>query len=483
MGLYLVAGNVAFDTYENYEAFAEQNRQILKDAGMFEDIMPYPEVDESDYLAFLNDHPEYNYYSLLDINGDGVLELLAAYEVNDDFNPVGDVDIFIYRDGEICLGMSDVWAKYDALLFDKDNHWVAQHHGGSSGYGMTFYYIDQLLCFQEMSFDTRCERVDEYGNEVWDKYYNWEKITSDNTQDYDNLVEAWTNSNPENIVFQALPKAALIGEWNLYPSAIPHENGYWFDVVSSELYLGADGNVSVARGIVQGEYIDGYSGTWTAVPEGDNKFTLQLKLKGGMLYYSDEGTDEQKKCELLLRVKLDGDRLWLEKISGDDICLYYSEEYERDLEYETWVVRQGPVEDHITYKTLLWQYPEHAEYTLHDIDKDDQDELIIREMSSYYVYTMIGGKVKSCGEIYSHYSPYCLYGYDGNGVIVHDGGIGSLHYEYVALHSLLDGLLTEGQNLIDTEWHTLDELHSYLSQYTLIDNFISVVDETLLEEQ
>ena len=91
--------------------------------------------------------------------------------------------------------------------------------------------------------------------------------------------------------------------------------------------------------------------------------------------------------------------------------------------------------------------------------------------------------MKSCGEIYSHYSPYCLYGYDGNGVIVHDGGIGSLHYEYVALHSLLDGLLTEGQNLIDTEWHTLDELHSYLSQYTLIDNFISVVDETLLEEQ
>ena len=250
----------------------------------------------------------------------------------------------------------------------------------------------------------------------------------------------------------------------------------------NELCLDADGRASVALGVVAGEWYEGYSGTWSAVPESENEFTLQLKLKGGMMYYSDEGENEQKECELLLRVKLDGTCLLLEKISGDDICLYYSEAYECDLEFETWVERQGPVENHITYQTLLWQYPEYAEYTLHDIDKDGQDELIILEKSSYYVYTMIGKKVKLCGELYSNYAPYCLYVYDGNGVIVHDGGTGSLHLEYVALYSLSDGLLTEGQNLIDTEWHTLEELQSYLRQYTLIDNFVSVVDETLLEE-
>ncbi len=42
MGLYLVAGNVAFDTYENYDDFAEQNRQAISIAGILESPLAYP---------------------------------------------------------------------------------------------------------------------------------------------------------------------------------------------------------------------------------------------------------------------------------------------------------------------------------------------------------------------------------------------------------------------------------------------------------
>lgn len=453
----------------------------------FVKLLPDLLSQEECFLEYLQNHPEYNYYAFQDINGDGVIEMLATEKLDDRngvFLSTGEyVDLYISKDDVITLAYENIRSKYTYLAYDAVNQRIVSSIGGSGGAGVSYVFLDDLLMAHETSFEAYCHRIDENGEEVWERYYNGDVVSEATQRKYDELYDSWKKSSSEVIVFQAVPKAALIGKWRIYPTGIPHEKGYWVDVVINELCLDADGRASVALGVVVGEWYEGYSGTWSAVPESENEFTLQLKLKGGMMYYSDEGENEQKECEILLQVKLDGNQLLLEKISGDDICLYYSEVYERDLEYETWIERQGPVENHITYQTLLWQYPEYAEYTLHDIDKDGQDELIIREEGSHYIYTMIGNKVKACGEFYSHYSPYCLYAYDGNGVIVHDGGIGSLHLEYVALYSLSDGLLTEGQRLIDTEWHTLDELQSYLSQYTLIDNFVSVVDETLLEEQ
>ena len=422
---------------------------------------------ESDYMNFLNDYPEYNYYSLVDINGDGVLELMVVNEVNDDFQPVGDVDIFVYRNGEICLGLSDLWAKYDVLFFDKDKHWIAQLHGGAGGYGMSFYYMDDQLRFQKTSYDARCWRVDENGNEIWEKYYNDVEVTDETIQSYENLA-SWTSNNSENIVFQALPKAALIGEWNFYCGGVPHEDGYWQDVWVSSLNLNSDGTADAVLAIADSELYSWYTGTWSAEPCGVNEFLLQLDVSGGSISYEEDGDSEEANYNLRLRARLDQKRLTFEKVSGDNICLYYGERYERNLQFDTWVKNRGTARGPITFEKIIQLYPETAEYTVYDIDNNGVAELIIHEASNnYHIFTYVGENAKLC---YEWILTTCnFYAMEGNGVIVqmpHYVGVYELHGQYLEMISY------------DME---VEAFMSGIDKYSAIDNFIPVSDKTLLK--
>lgn len=174
MGLYLVADNVKFDTYANFYVFEEQNREILKDGGFFdapEPVQPGEVFGPSDnaYLDFLSGHPEYAYYALPDINGDGVAELLAAEELSP---PNCCVDLWVYNGG-FRLAYEDIWVKYVDLTYSPENRWLENMLGGTGGMGYEFIYLDDSLNAGWTSF--------EYYD--WCGYlYNGQAVTDSATQ-------------------------------------------------------------------------------------------------------------------------------------------------------------------------------------------------------------------------------------------------------------------------------------------------------------
>jgi hypothetical protein len=119
-----------------------------------------------------------------------------------------------------------------------------------------------------------------------------------------------------------------------------------------------------------------------------------------------------------------------------------------------------------------------GEYMLYDIDENGVSELIVRSQGCS-VYTFDGSKAVLCGTCYPYYNG--LYAFDGNGIIVHDGGMGSLHFEYVTLYKLQGNRLEE-QLLISTEEASYDDIEEYLSQYSNIADFRETSDSSLLEQ-
>lgn len=299
---------------------------------------PAPVDYEAEYQAFLSAHPEYNYYAFLDVNGDDTLEMLTANEVNAKMEPVNMVDLYVYDHGTIRLACDDIWAKYDIILYDNVNHWLAVYHGGTSGHGMSFYYLDEQLQVQEVGIDARCNSVDENGNEIWVEYYNGEEVNESTRQKYESVSKAWTEGNSESVIFQAVPKVDLIGTWKLYFVYDPNEEGYLPEVLVSSLDLRTDGTVNLMLGAAESEAFLWYKGTWTAEPVEDGKFMLQLDVTGGSIDF-DEPMEENN-CSVRLMAEVEGDCLVLERLSGEDIGLYDFEVYERNLEYISWKERQ-----------------------------------------------------------------------------------------------------------------------------------------------
>ncbi len=130
------------------------------------------------------------------------------------------------------------------------------------------------------------------------------------------------------------------------------------------------------------------------------------------------------------------------------------------------------------YKKVLLRYPK-SKYTLYDIDKNGTPEMIINEnYRTYYIYTFDGDSSIFCEEFDLRYAE-CLYEYDGNGLIVRDGGIGYLHLEYVTLYTLKDDILEYSETLIgDGLYEYVDE---YLKSYMPIRDFYDANDYRLLE--
>lgn len=137
------------------------------------------------------------------------------------------------------------------------------------------------------------------------------------------------------------------------------------------------------------------------------------------------------------------------------------------------------------YRLVLLMYPAETsgittKYTLHDIDKDGTPELIVREgISHYYIYSFDGEQVIPSEMFYWNYSNG-LYAYDGNGLVVHDGGQGFMRFEYVEFYTMTGRQLEWSEELMSSENYTYNEIREYLDTLTPIDNFIPITDASYL---
>lgn len=117
-----------------------------------------------------------------------------------------------------------------------------------------------------------------------------------------------------------------------------------------------------------------------------------------------------------------------------------------------------------------------TEWALYDIDKNGVPELIVREEgNNYYIYTCEAGTAKLCGNYYWPYAD-CLREYNGNGIVVHDGGWGSMRLEYVYLYTLNGGELRMEDTIASMEECSYDEMHDILDTYSVIDSFSTIKD-------
>lgn len=137
------------------------------------------------------------------------------------------------------------------------------------------------------------------------------------------------------------------------------------------------------------------------------------------------------------------------------------------------------------YRAVLLTYPAEisgykTKYTLHDIDQDGTPELIVHEdVSYYYIYSFDGEQVIPSEKFYWNYSNG-LYAYDGNGLVVHDGGQGFMRFEYVEFYTMTGHQLEWSEELMSSENYTYSEIREYLDTLTPIDNFIPITDDSYL---
>lgn len=137
------------------------------------------------------------------------------------------------------------------------------------------------------------------------------------------------------------------------------------------------------------------------------------------------------------------------------------------------------------YRAVLLTYPAEisgykTKYTLYDIDQDGTPELIVHEdVSYYYIYSFDGEQVIPSEKFYWNYSNG-LYAYDGNGLVVHDGGQGFMRFEYVEFYTMTGHQLEWSEELMSLENYTYSEIREYLDTLTPIDNFIPITDDSYL---
>lgn len=199
MGLYLVADNVKFDTYANFYVFEEQNRTTLKEGGFFDAPEPVQpgEVfgpEEEAYLDFLAQNPVYHYYALLDINRDGCKELLAMEQMYEDSH---DVDLYLYKDGQVILGFEDIWGYGGGLSYHPGNLWIESVTQNSGDSGVWFYYLDETLTVRETSFSE---------SDYSGKWYNGSKVqTDDQLNAWYALQAKYDPAGSQEILFQPVP--------------------------------------------------------------------------------------------------------------------------------------------------------------------------------------------------------------------------------------------------------------------------------------
>lgn len=131
---------------------------------------------------------------------------------------------------------------------------------------------------------------------------------------------------------------ALVGKWYLYCNGWCDNKGNWHDIDMYCIDLREDGSVSVDYGVVLSEYYEGYVGTWAVVSNESNQFQITLYVAGGE---TKLGVETQQNVYLTnIKATLTDNRMELELLDGDGLCLIFGEDYERDLSSDEWVSRQ-----------------------------------------------------------------------------------------------------------------------------------------------
>ena len=232
MGLYMVAENSRFDTYEHFDSYAEENRKLLKEGGAFdtgEIFVPGDMIgpEEQTYLDFLQQHPEYTHYFLLDVNGDGCRELLAS---EDNGSPHSYIDLWVFN-GSFILAREDMWAKYTNLYYSKENRWIEETLGGTGGAGVLFYYMDENYRVQTKS----AEYYD------WCGYlYNGLQVTDEALQEkLDALMEKYHPETSEEIVLIPISSDTQQPEGDPYQQFLQENPQYGYYAL---LDINGDGN-------------------------------------------------------------------------------------------------------------------------------------------------------------------------------------------------------------------------------------------------
>ncbi len=195
MGLYLVAGNVAFDTYENYDDFAEQNRNAVRDAGIFQNPVEYTmgqelltSIEYGILLSALKDAGiEDIEWDLADSNHDGRKEL--------------------YIDG-VTTGWRNSQIFYD---LETGYLWSYTATGAAGDSNWTRFSSEDGLVLENEYSTVGNQTV---GYSVW-RENHWELIA-----DYDRWLEVVGTNGSEDVYSE---KAQWYGENITYEAFVQHE--------------------------------------------------------------------------------------------------------------------------------------------------------------------------------------------------------------------------------------------------------------------
>lgn len=211
---------------------------------------PFPEdqAGEPDYWAFLHAYPEYNYYALLDINQDGIAELLATDWVYEDYtSSYNSVDLFLWKNGAFSLAYDNLWSQPFSLCYDSSNRWLHCDTNGTGMSGHIFVSLDKNLNVQEKTIEY-CLIADKAGNESTAIYYNGADITDTACEAYEQLIHDWESGNPETVYFEPIPKSApMAGEGYVHSYALGTETVYDLDGDGTDESI----SVTVADGTVR----------------------------------------------------------------------------------------------------------------------------------------------------------------------------------------------------------------------------------------
>ncbi len=171
MALYLAAGNLRYEAFENFAPLAEENRKLLQDADFFATVEPLdpgeviatepaetgatePPAAQSGeecyaFMDFLADNPVYQYFTLLDINKDGCMELIAMEAKNPGSHSV---DLYVYRNRRVELGFEDIWGTDENLYYNPNRRWLESVTMDGGEGGVWFYSLDDTGNVIEQSF-------------------------------------------------------------------------------------------------------------------------------------------------------------------------------------------------------------------------------------------------------------------------------------------------------------------------------------------
>jgi hypothetical protein len=162
-----------------------------------------PSVDtQALYEAFLAANTSYKYYACVDMNGDGVDELLAAQNKSDltvttypsDYIMCQFADVYTIQNGTVTYA-GNLGSSLDNLYYNSTNHCVESYWGGSGYSQFIFCTVDNSgnLITKYLSYS-----LDD------DTYYYGDDVADDDIIDkstYDEYYSMW-NTDVEYIEFQ-----------------------------------------------------------------------------------------------------------------------------------------------------------------------------------------------------------------------------------------------------------------------------------------